>query len=108
MITLYIKKNGLVGVYTPPGSWVHGLDTLNTHTHTHDRPRFDRGDRLANGGVLFDVDRAVDRSVPHRRLIGPIHHVDLDLNCSREDGVAAVLRHRLQPVALALAGKDQG
>ena len=44
------------------------------------RPGFDRGDGLADGGVLLDVDGPVDPLVPDRRLVGSVHHVDLDLD----------------------------
>ena len=72
------------------------------HTVTDNRPCFDRGDGLANGRVLLHIDRSVDRSVPDRGLVRPVHHVDLNLNCSRQDSVAPVLGNGLQAVALPL------
>jgi hypothetical protein len=85
-----------------------GPRMVHTHSHTHtDRPCFDRGDGLANGRVLLHIDRAVDRSVPDRGLVRPVHHVDLNLNCSRQDSVAPVLGNGLQPIALALQDREK-
>ena len=85
------------------------LRELCTHTSfiniQDNRPRFHGRDGLADGRVLLYIDGTVDRPVPDRRLIGPVHHVNLDLNCSREDGVAAVLGDGLQAVALPLEGE---
>ena len=67
-----------------------------------DRPCFDRRDGLADGRVLLDIDGAVDRLVPHGRLVRPVHHVDLHLHRPREGGRAAVLGYRLQLVRGAL------
>ena len=48
------------------------------------RPCFDRLNRLSHGRVLLDIDGPVDGLVPHGRLVGPVHHVDLDLHRSGE------------------------
>ena len=66
------------------------------------RPGLDRGDRLSHGRVLLDVYGPVHDLVPHGRLVGPVHHVDLHLDCSRERRRAHVLRDRLQLVRLSL------
>ena len=83
------------------------LATHALRAHAQHRPRFDRGHGLADGRILLHVNGTVDGPVPDRRLVGPVHHVDLDLNCSREDGVATVLGYGLQPVALALSKRKK-
>ena len=57
---------------------------------------------MPDGCVLFHINWAIDRPVPDRGLIAPIHHVNLNFNCSREDSVASVLSNRFEPVALSL------
>ena len=66
------------------------------------RPGFDRGHGLADRSVFLHIDRAVHWAVPHRRFVGPIDHVDLDLDRPAEHRVAPVLGNRLQPVTLPL------
>lgn len=48
-----------------------------------DRPGLDRDDFVADVLVLFDVDGPVDHLIPDGRVVGPIHHVYLDLHCPR-------------------------
>ena len=67
-----------------------------------DRPCFDRGDGLADGRVLLDIDGSVDRLVPHGRLVRAVHHVDLHLHRPRQRRGPPVLRDRLQLVRRAL------
>ena len=57
---------------------------------------------MPDGSVLFHINWAIDRAVPDRGLIAPVHHVNLNFNCSREDSVASVLSNRFEPVALSL------
>lgn len=57
---------------------------------------------MPDGCVLFHINWAIDRPVPDRGLIAPVHHVNLNFNCSREDSVASVLSNRFEPVALSL------
>lgn len=61
--------------------------TRTSHTHTRgareNRPGFDRHDFVADILVLFDEDRAVDDLVPDGRIVGPVHHVNLDFDRSR-------------------------
>ena len=66
------------------------------------RPCFHRGDRLADRCVFLHIDRAIDWSVPNGWFVGPVHHVYLDLNCSRQHSVASVLSYSFQAVALSL------
>lgn len=77
-------------------------------TLSNNRPCFDGRDRLANGRVFFDINGTVDGSVPDRRFIRPIDHVDLDFNCSREDGVSAILCDGFQSVRLPLGTRYEG
>ena len=81
------------------------MHTLDVLLAVH-RPRFDRGHGLPDGRVLLHVNGTVHGPVPHRRLVGPVDHVDLDLNCSREDSIAFVLRYGLQTIALTLDNGD--
>ena len=57
---------------------------------------------MPDGCVLFHINWSIDRAVPDWRLITPVHHVNLNFNCSREDSVASVLSNRFEPVALSL------
>ena len=81
--------------------WRLSSTTCST-TLSNNRPGFDRGDRLTDRCVLFHINWAIDWTVPDRRLIAPVDHVNLNFNCSREDSVASVLGNRFEPVALSL------
>ena len=50
---------------------------------TRNRPGFDCHDSVADILVLFDVDWAVDDLVPDGRVVGPVHHVNLDFDRAR-------------------------
>ena len=44
------------------------------------RPGLNRNDFPADRHVFFNVNRPVDNVVPHGRIIGPVHHIDLHLD----------------------------
>ena len=52
--------------------------------HTNEnRPGLNGNDFFVDIPVLFDVDGAVDHLVPHGRVVGPVHHVNLHFNRPR-------------------------
>ena len=70
--------------------------------YRHNRPGFDTSHGLPDSRVFLHVYRAVDWPVPDRGFVGPVDHVDLDLNSPGEDLLPSILSYGLQPIALSL------
>ena len=79
-----------------------------THKASADRPCFDRGHRFSHGRVLLNVNGPVNGLVPDGRFVRPVNDVDLDFDCSRQHGEAAVLGYRLQLVRGSLERTQGG
>lgn len=73
----------------------------NTLTVSH-RPCFDRHNFSPDRKVLSNVDRSIDRVVPHGRVVRAVHDVYLDFHGSGQGRIAFVLGSRLQLVSLSL------
>lgn len=67
-----------------------------------DRPGFNRYHFCPNRLVFFYVDGPVHNVVPHRWVVGSVHHVDLDLDTPRQRRVSLILGSGFQLVRLAL------
>lgn len=59
------------------------------------RPGFDRDDFAANGHIFLDIDRPINGMIPNGRIVGPIDHIDLHFDGTRQWRIALVLGHRL-------------
>ena len=75
--------------------------TCSSH-YRHNRPGFNTGHSLADSRVFLHVYRAIDWPVPHWGFVGPVDHVDLDLNRPGQDLLASILGYGLQAIALSL------
>lgn len=59
------------------------------------RPGFDRDDFAANGHIFLDINGPIDRMIPDGRIVGPIDHIDLYFDSTRQWRIALVLGHGL-------------
>ena len=86
--------------------WYRVAGTLHSRAcsshYRHNRPGFNTGHSLPDSRVFLHVNRAIDWSVPYRGFVGPVDHVDLDLNSPGEDLLPSILGYGLQPIALSL------
>ena len=91
------------------GGWYAGVrgrhSTLQracSSHYRHNRPGFNTCHSLADSRVFLHVYRAIDWSVPNWGFVGPVDHVDLDLNGPGQDLLPSILGYGLQAIALSL------
>ena len=70
--------------------------------YRHNRPGFNTGHSLTDSRVFLHVYRAIDWPVPDWGFVGPVDHVDLDLNRPGQDLLPSILGYGLQAIALSL------